>query len=132
VWGGAEINFLAPFFFCLTHIVFTDMAYVSKQTGRVKRMAKKIENMTQEERIAHFENKRRLAVNKKVSSWKVLQPEQRDAITEVVSALQSFDEDYFETYKICDADVPNKLKMALWSLEAAFVRPLQEAGDDDA
>ena len=45
MWGGAEINFLAPFFFCLTHIVFTDMAYVSKQTGRVKRMAEKIENM---------------------------------------------------------------------------------------
>jgi len=116
----------------LTHVVFTDMAYVSKQTGRVKRMAKKIENMTQEERIAHFKEQRRLAVNKKVSSWKVLQPEQRDAITEVVSALQSFDEDYFETYKICDADVPNKLKMALWSLESVFVRPLQEAGDDNA
>jgi len=129
VWGGAEINFLAPFFFCLTHAVFIDMAYVSKQTRRVKRMAKKIENMTQEERMAHYEEQRRLIVNKRVSSWKVLQPEQRDAITEVVSALQSFDEDYFETYKICDADVPNKLKMALWSLEASFVRPLQENDD---
>ena len=94
-------------------------------------MAKKIENMTQEELTAHYEKQRRLVVNRRVSSWKVLQPEQRDAITKVVSALQSFDEDYFETYKICDADVPSKLKRALWSLEAAFVRPLQEAGDNE-
>ena len=58
--SGAEINFLAPFFFVLTPTLITDMAYVLKQTGRVKQMAKakQTKDMTYAEREAHWEKER--------------------------------------------------------------------------
>jgi len=60
VGSGAEINFLAPFFFVLTPTLITDMAYVLKQTGRVKQMAKakQTKDMTYAEREAHWEKER--------------------------------------------------------------------------
>ena len=58
--SGAEINFLAPFFFVLTPTLITDMTYVLKQTGRVKQMAKakQTKDMTYAEREAHWEKER--------------------------------------------------------------------------
>jgi hypothetical protein len=60
VGSGAEINFLAPFLFVLTLTLITDMAYVLKQTGRVKQMAKakQTKDMTYAEREAHWEKER--------------------------------------------------------------------------
>jgi hypothetical protein len=60
VGSGAEINFLAPFFFVLTPTPITDMAYVLKPTGRVKQMAKakQTKDMTYAEREAHWEKER--------------------------------------------------------------------------
>ena len=89
-------------------------------------MTKKIENMSDEERQAYFANKREQQRKKLQTGWESLEDEQRKAITKALLALEAFDMDYYETYKICDADIPNLLKEALWSMENMFKTPIRD------
>ena len=89
-------------------------------------MTKKIENMTDEERQAYFANKREQQRKKLQTGWESLEDEQRKAITKALLALEAFDMVYYETYNICDADIPNLLKEALWSMENMFKTPIRD------